>query len=160
MQRHHIALSIIVSSLCIGICSMHSMTSNTPQDKHTLDIHDAVKSGNYQRVQEIIKDYPDAVHQKDRSGIQPIHIATARGNVKMAKLLLRRDANANAQSANRTTPLHIAANKGSGTMISLLMHHGAQPYHRNKQGYTPIDVAQSHGHPKIAQQLQTTSRME
>ena len=61
--------------------------------------------------------------------------------IDLAKGLIERGANVNAQSARGVTALMVAAAHNSPPMIGLLMDAGADPEIKNKQGQTAGDVA-------------------
>jgi quinoprotein dehydrogenase-associated probable ABC transporter substrate-binding protein len=71
----------------------------------------------------------------------------------IAKGLVERGAEVNAQSKNGVTALMIAATHNSAPMIGLLMDAGADPSIKNKQGLTATDVAEKNGNLEAAQAI-------
>jgi ankyrin repeat protein len=71
----------------------------------------------------------------------------------IAKGLLAKGANVNAQAANGMTALMIAAAHNSPPMIGLLMDAGADPNIKNKQGQTAADVAKLNDNMEAAQAI-------
>lgn len=59
----------------------------------------------------------------------------------MARLLLQRDAPANAQGKNGVTPLHVAAHYDHQPVALLLLDKGASPHATAKNGHTPLHIA-------------------
>jgi ankyrin repeat protein len=73
------------------------------------EIHDAAKSGDLEKVKELLKDNPDLVASKDNYGATPLHWAALTGQYEVVGFLLNNNANVNAKSTNGMTPLHQAA---------------------------------------------------
>jgi quinoprotein dehydrogenase-associated probable ABC transporter substrate-binding protein len=71
----------------------------------------------------------------------------------IAKGLLAKGADVNAQAANGATALMIAAAHNSPPMIGLLMDAGADPNIKNKQGQTAADVAKLNDNMEAAQAI-------
>jgi ankyrin repeat protein len=71
----------------------------------------------------------------------------------LAKALIERGAEVNAQAKNGMTALMIAATHNSAPMIGLLMDAGADPALKNKQGLTATDVAEKNGNLQAAQAI-------
>lgn len=63
------------------------------------------------------------------------------GHVRVAKLLLDRNADANARALNGFTPLHIACKKNRIKVVELLLKHGASISATTESGLTPLHVA-------------------
>ena len=95
------------------------------------------------------------------SGNSPLHVAVARGRVKIMELLLKRgaDVNINVKSKNWTTPLHMAAfeaieptssldwgkrscrpmERKTEETLKFLLRNGADASLKNKNGMNPIE---------------------
>lgn len=73
--------------------------------------------------------------------------------IDVAKGLVERGANVNAQSKNGMTALMVAATHNNPPMIGLLMEAGADPELKNKSGQTARDVAQLNGNAEAAQAI-------
>lgn len=71
----------------------------------------------------------------------------------IAKGLIERGAEINAQSKQGVTALMIAAANNSAPMIGLLMDAGADPSIKSKQGLTAADVAEKNGNLEAAQAI-------
>jgi ankyrin repeat protein/HEAT repeat protein len=72
----------------------------------------------------------------------PLHVACWHDDLELARVLLRRGANADARGRIGRTPLRIAAAKGNLELCELLLKHGADPNVRDRQGYNVLDVAE------------------
>jgi ankyrin repeat protein len=114
------------------------------------EIHDAAKNGDLEKVKTLLKDNPDLVFSKDyTNGVTPLHIAAARGDTNVAKLLITHKADVNAKDNNGMTPLHYAVflapymsnNSGNKAVAELLLTHNADVNATNNFGATPLYFA-------------------
>ncbi len=71
----------------------------------------------------------------------------------LAKALIERGAEVDAQAKNGMTALMIAATHNSAPMIGLLMDAGADPALKNNQGLTATEVAEKNGNLEAAQAI-------
>ncbi|CAG9109189.1 unnamed protein product [Plutella xylostella] len=76
-----------------------------------------------------------------------LHVAAHCGNVKVAKLLLDRNADANARALNGFTPLHIACKKNRLKVVELLLKYGAT---RKKNRLKVVELLLKYGASKSA----------
>ena len=74
--------------------------------------------------------------------------------IDIAKELLEKGANVNAQSKSGITPLMIAGANNNAPMIGLLMESGADPTLKDAQGKTALDIAQQNGNLEAVQAIQ------
>jgi ankyrin repeat protein len=72
----------------------------------------------------------------------PIHIAVAKGNLAIVKLLIHYGANINACDSYDNTPLLIASKYGYEHIVQLLLEHNAYFAEPNIAGDIPLSVAQ------------------
>jgi ankyrin repeat protein len=81
----------------------------------------------------------------DRTGATPLHYCAASDNVEVARALLARGADANAQDdPTGATPLHIAATSGNNAMVHVLCQEGGADVNapdRNLQETPLFDAA-------------------
>jgi len=84
------------------------------------EIHQAVESGDSDKVRALLEASPELVNTRDGQGDTPLHIAARKSYSPVAKVLLEFGANANAVNSSRITPLKIAQGFGNQDMISLL----------------------------------------
>ncbi|MEG4984677.1 ankyrin repeat domain-containing protein [Microcoleus sp. BR0-C5] len=116
---------------------------NARNGKSTALLHNAVKIGFKELVQQLIKDGAN-VAILDSEKRTPLHYATT----KEVAALLMLDINAIDQSGN--TPLHLAVDRGSQDIAELLIANGARVNVRNENGQTPLYRAIAIGHNDIA----------
>ena len=63
-----------------------------------------------------------------QKGFTPLHIAAKYGNIKVARLLLQKEADPNVQGKNGLTPLHVATHYNNVNVALLLLENGASPH--------------------------------
>src|SRR6185437_14659319 len=73
------------------------------------EIHDAVQSGDLEKVKALLKTNRDLVFSKDKDGDTPLHIAAIYDRVDVAQSLLAKGAKINVEGHEGMTPLHYAA---------------------------------------------------
>lgn len=88
-------------------------------------------------------------------GYTPLHIAVAKGHVKLIKFLLAQGANTQHKAHNGYTALHTAAAHDHAHIAQLLIEHGANKNAQDNFCYTPLHIAAACGHTHVAQQLIT-----
>jgi ankyrin repeat protein len=76
-----------------------------------------------------------------KSGPRAMHIAASRGNIKLAKILLRVGARIDDTYSGAWTPLLYAAYNDHAEMVSFLLENGAVPGSKTEHGYQPIHFA-------------------
>ena len=77
----------------------------------------------------------------NQPGWTALHYAASAGQVVVIKLLLENHAYIDAESPNRSTPLMMAAQYGTADAARLLLEAGADPLLKNAQGFTALDLA-------------------
>jgi len=70
-----------------------------------------------------------------------LHLAAARGNLEVVRLLLENGADVNARGQTNRTPLHCAATAGSAPVAEELLGHGAELDATDDKGDTPLFAA-------------------
>ncbi len=90
----------------------------------------------------------------DRNGLLPLHIAVQYGQLRAAKLLMKRmGRKVHALDNNKTTPLHLAAQYGRGVLAMRLIDLNAKVNARNGDGLTPLHYAAGGGHLDLVELL-------
>jgi ankyrin repeat protein len=75
-----------------------------------VDIYDAAKIGNVEKVESLLKTNPGLMSSKDyKYGRTPLHWAALYGNKDAVESLLAKEANVNATDKDQMTPLHLVA---------------------------------------------------
>jgi hypothetical protein len=114
--------------------------SNATQAEKRLWI--ATRAGKYDTVRELLDQGVDA-NKANRDGETPLHMAAARGQYRVAELLLERGAKAsiNARTVWKGTPLHTAAEWGKYDIADLLIDEGADIDAEDNNKQTPLHLA-------------------
>ncbi|KAL9630089.1 MAG: hypothetical protein Q9204_004903 [Flavoplaca sp. TL-2023a] len=79
-------------------------------------------------------------------GLRTIHQAALKGFVDIVQRLIRKGADVNAQSKNKSTPLFYALVSGYYAAAECLLHHGADPNAQNEHGDTPLCAVSNSQH--------------
>ncbi|KAI5633894.1 ankyrin repeats (3 copies) domain-containing protein [Phthorimaea operculella] len=79
---------------------------------------------------------------KDNAGFTPLHVASAKGHVRIARLLLQYGANVSAAANGGIRPLHEAAENCHVEVIRLLLSYGADPLLGTYAGQTPEELTE------------------
>jgi len=104
------------------------------------------------KVQDLIKRGAD-VDAKDNDGDTPLHLATERNFIEIAKLLIERGADVNAKNSWGETPLHMASYHNRIEIAKLLLDAGADVEAKNMFGMTPLYFTDTIKKIKLAQLL-------
>ena len=94
----------------------------------------------------------------NRAGWTPLHYAASGPSLPLVELLLDNGAEINALSPNRSTPLMMAAGYGPQDAVDLLLGKGADPRARNDKGLTATDFARIADRQKLALRLEAVAR--
>ena len=88
----------------------------------------------------------------DMGGLNPLHVASRLGNLKILRLLLNAKALVNTQSyIDGLTALHFACSNGHEEAMKLLLQHGAlHLLGINRQNHLPMEIAVANGHDDCA----------
>ncbi len=100
-------------------------------------IHKAVAWGRIKKVNELLDLDGSLVHLTDEYGRTPLHFAVTLGrkSIPMINLLLKADADPNAQAKNGVRPLNGAP---SASVVAKLVAAGADPNAQDHKGKTPL----------------------
>lgn len=140
--------------LIAGIVTATSLTGCTRKPKHSQTIHEAVKNGDKDTVEEFLAQ-DIQVNSKDKFGLTPLHYAAMYGQKEIAELLIAQAADVNTKNNGGGTPLGSAA-MGIGQnreVAELLIANGADVNTENFQGQTPLHQAVMAGQPTIVRLL-------
>jgi ankyrin repeat protein len=113
----------------------------------TLDIFEAVGTGNRERVAELLRGEPGLAKAWSADGFTALHFAAFFGQEAIAVQLLQHGADAAAQAKNpmKVMPLHSAAAAHNVAIVRALLEHGAPANARQEQGWTAIHEAAQNG---------------
>ena len=124
-----------------------------PDENYAL--HLAAEGGHYLAAKTLIESGADINLKRyygSGYGDPPLHLAVRNRRAKLITLLLRRGADADAQSDDDgDTALHLAARRPDAAenagLIAFLLDAGADPNIRNDDGWRPLDLAYHGGTP-------------
>ncbi|MFZ5949398.1 MAG: ankyrin repeat domain-containing protein [Candidatus Rifleibacteriota bacterium] len=106
------------------------------------EIHDACKSGDFEKVKRIIENDPSQLQAKTEEGKSPLHMATGWGQSRIVEWLISIGADINALNNNGGTPIHVAASQNQPECAGILLKHGADIESvRELGGMTPLAIA-------------------
>ena len=75
--------------------------------------------------------------------------------LEMAKYLVERKVNINAENQQGETPVYLAAEFGYYDVVKYLAEHGAKINIQDKWGHTPLDLSETHKYQEITKYLKT-----
>jgi len=122
------------------------------------EIIKAAKSGDTDRVKELVRMDSSLMSVRDSDGSTPLHCACWKGHESVVAVLLKAGADVNAENANEhwgTTPLHAAAHANQKKIAELLIAHGADINARNLNDRTPLDETSFHNATAVAKLLRS-----
>jgi uncharacterized protein len=121
-----------------------------------LDIFEAAALGDCGRIERLLQQDGQIIHQASADGWSPLHLAAAFGGPQATALLLNHGADVNQLSRNpmQNQPLHacIALGRNCET-AGLLIAHGAGINNAQAGGYAPLHQAAAAGLPDMTQLL-------
>jgi len=117
------------------------------------EIHDAARSDDLEKVQELLAEDPSLVSSRDDLTWTPLHYAAAYGYRDVAQLLLARNAEVDARDDLGWTPLHVAAVNGNKDVVELLLASKAHVNAKTNRGLTPLSLALDKDHHEVAELL-------
>lgn len=114
---------------------------------------ESIKRGQRDRMAQAYSDGAD-VSQRDFNGKSPLEVAMDRGEIAMARELIRLGANVDQPIGKRgEVILHRAARTGDFGFVALLLELGAKPNPVNAAGKTPLHLAAAKGFQYMADEL-------
>ncbi len=124
-------------------------------ERPELTLFEAAAVGDVDRVQELLRLDPDAVHEWSPDGFAALHLAAFFGHEAVAAELLGHGADVSAVARNplRVQPLHSAAAGGHTAVARLLLEHGADPNARQEGGFVPLHAAAQTGNDELYELL-------
>jgi ankyrin repeat protein len=116
----------------------------------------AARSGDAERVRELLATDPSLANARDKDGSTPLHCAAWKGHLAVAELLLDAGADVNARNQNEhygDTPLHAAAHGNQRAVAELLIERGADVRAVSCNGRTPLEETTIHNASAVAKLL-------
>ncbi|KAM6907737.1 receptor-interacting serine/threonine-protein kinase 4 [Xenentodon cancila] len=109
-------------------------------------LHFAAWQGHLGIVKLLVKQAGADVDGQTSDGRTPLHLASQRGQYRVARILIELGADVHMASAGLNTPLHVAAETGHTSTSRLLIKHQADIHAQNTHGLTPLHLAVQRGH--------------
>jgi ankyrin repeat protein/L-ascorbate metabolism protein UlaG (beta-lactamase superfamily) len=109
------------------------------------EIHEAIRSGEVDRVEKLLTADSDLVHQRDITPMQdtPLGLVAIDGNVDIARLLIEHGADVNLGDIDNSTPLDNACVRNKLAMATYLIEQGANVNNRDRKGDCALSFAMS-----------------
>lgn len=101
------------------------------------DVFDAARTGNLDRMQELINLKSDTINTINQNGFTPLILACYRSQIKMVELLISKGANLETDSPEGTALL-AAVYKGDIDITKMLLFHKANINAANSEGTTAL----------------------
>ncbi|XP_078339281.1 protein phosphatase 1 regulatory subunit 12B-like isoform X10 [Crassostrea virginica] len=147
-QKANVAAVNNDGDLAIDICEDNEMRKilQEEMDNQGVDADAARSEEESQMMQDANKWLNNkSVKEKKhpKTGATALHVAAAKGYMKVMSILLKAGADVNSQDYDGWTPLHAAAHWGQEEACKTLVDHMCDMQIKNNGGQTPYDVADS-----------------
>jgi hypothetical protein len=123
----------------------------------TLPIHNAVTTGDIDRVRELLDQNPALIKSPETvggTGLLPLQVAALEGQLEIAKLLLERGADLESRwSLNNATPLLLALHSKHPELAKYFILQGANVNASDSMKRTPLKYAIDYDYPELQQLL-------
>ena len=117
-------------------------------------LHYAALWGLHSIVEFLIIEHSQDVHGRGfTDNVTPLHLASKRGHVKAARMLIKHGADVIAQNEDGNTPLHLASQENQVEIARMLVEFGADVAAQNNHGETPLHQASFSGQLEITDML-------
>lgn len=110
----------------------------------------ACSAGYYELAQVLLAMSAQVEDRGQKNDCTPLMEAASAGHIEIIELLIRHNADVNAQSSTGNTPLMYACAGGHVEAVKTLLSHGANVEDHNENGHTPLMEAASAGHVAVA----------
>ncbi|MEW6758105.1 MAG: ankyrin repeat domain-containing protein [Acidobacteriota bacterium] len=108
-------------------------------------IHDAARTGEVPRLQDLLDRDPGLLNLKDENGRTPLLLACGAGKEDVVVFLLARGADVRLSDDRGHTPLHAASAVDEVASARVLMEEGADSNARDLDGKAPLNLAAANG---------------
>jgi ankyrin repeat protein len=145
-------LTLIFTTLPNSIC--HCIEKSIPLEIETdmapddvsSSWHDTIKSGNLQKIEQLLLRGPYYIDKQDKSGATALHLAVLCASKDIAEMLIKYGADPNIKDKDGNTALYSAASCGRREFVEILLSTGADPNIKNNSGGTALSSAVSPGY--------------
>jgi hypothetical protein len=132
----------------MGGISPEMMKQLTAVQDSSVNLHDAARRGDLQRVQEFLQDGKD-VNAKDFKGVTALGYAVGHDQLSVVKVLIDAKANLNDVDSAGNSAVHFAAGYGKKTILEHLLARGATASKVNQMGMTPFAAAEQNNQQEV-----------
>ncbi|KAK3092458.1 hypothetical protein FSP39_003038 [Pinctada imbricata] len=108
-------------------------------------IHDAVKHGDVEELEAMVKNGASINEVEDHDKFTPLHVSCNFGALECLHWLLWHGADATVSTPRGWTPAHIAAIRGQDACMQALVNNGVSMSSEDVRGSTPAHLASAHG---------------
>ncbi len=124
-----------------------------PAVKKGIKIRDAIKNGNIDTIERILKS-ESPIDEGKHLSIPYLLEAVDNNKIDIVKLFIKYGADVNVTGFREdSTPLHLAAIRGYEDIVKILIDNGAKIDMRNRMEETPLMYAAQKGHYNVAELL-------
>ena len=118
----------------------------------------AAYNGQPEVVALILKQPGVKIEASNKMGLTALSAAAFKGDVAIAKLLVKHKADANAANESGQTPLMFAALTGRTEMVKYLLEAGADPAAMDKSKNTAASLARGQGAKELAESIEAARK--
>ena len=139
-------------AVCIWICdpSLPLCRSERPSPLRGTPLHYAALWDLHSVVELLINEHSQNVNSQDfADSATPLHVASSKGHIKIARRLLECDADVKARNKDKKTPLHVASISGHLEVACMLIERGVDVSAQDKNGQTPLHLVSQKGHSEV-----------
>lgn len=104
------------------------------------NVFNIARSGTVEELKILVSNTPDVINTKNENGFTPLILACYKGNIAVAKFLIKHSKTINT-SSDMGTPLMAATYKGQEELVQLLLEKNANPNLADSNGTTPLIYA-------------------
>ena len=128
--------------------------SDRPSQARATPLHYAAFCGMHDVAKFLVVEHSQDVNARGFDEKEtPLHVASRRGHVDVARLLLEHGADVNARDNVEFSPLLLASREGYAKLARILLEHGADAEARDDDKRTPLFLAVEGGHVEVARIL-------
>jgi ankyrin repeat protein len=129
------------------------MIATRPAPPQAVPLYYAALCGFRDLVEHLINTSPKDVNARGGYHCTPLHVAIAKRNIDVTKLLLAHGADVTALGNKRRTPLHETSRRGCLEMTKLLLGRDVDVNAQDDDGITPLYMASHEGELEVAREL-------